>query len=282
MERVGNNSTWSLFNPLDVPALTRSSGTDFANQYQLSEQNQDITKMIVNALDIWHAILNCQLETGEPLVDHGRDFLNGLYFISITCDLSLTLFTAQSNIEPITLPNLRAAAVNSSILLPSFVSDGRFDFGLLGSVVSKAVRGLNLIWDMMDLNVRQSGRRVQHTSRPIGIGVLGLADVYSMLKLPIDSEDARKLNVCIAEAVYYYALEASLDIARARGLFTGSQRFQYEFPLDAPQLAGFHWEMLRAQIRTHGLANIILTGVAHVDGIADIAGCGYGCDPRAK
>ena len=61
--------------------------------------------------------------------------------------------------------------------------------------------------------------------RPIGIGIQGLADVFMILKIPFHSDDARMINKCIFECIYYNALEMSCKLAKADGAyesFTGS------------------------------------------------------------
>ena len=52
--------------------------------------------------------------------------------------------------------------------------------------------------------------------RPTGIGISGIAEVFAMLKISFDSEEARALNRQIFENMYYAAVEASMEIARKR------------------------------------------------------------------
>ena len=52
--------------------------------------------------------------------------------------------------------------------------------------------------------------------RPVGPEVQGLRDAFLMLRLPFESETARKSNEDIFEAIYYAACEASGDLAVLR------------------------------------------------------------------
>ena len=58
---------------------------------------------------------------------------------------------------------------------------------------------------------RSNGRH-----RPIGIGVQGLADVFFMLGVPFDSENAAEINRRIFATVYHAAVETSCDIVEER------------------------------------------------------------------
>ena len=53
--------------------------------------------------------------------------------------------------------------------------------------------------------------------RPVGLGVMGLQDVFFALRLPFDSAEARELSARIAEEIYLTALEASADLAAEHG-----------------------------------------------------------------
>jgi ribonucleoside-diphosphate reductase alpha chain len=53
--------------------------------------------------------------------------------------------------------------------------------------------------------------------RNIGLGVMGLQDVFFQMRLPFDSPEARKISAKIQEEIYFAALDASCDLAAARG-----------------------------------------------------------------
>ncbi len=100
----------------------------------------------------------------------------------------------------------------SSVSLPSFVKDGKYNFSELGRIVKIAVKNLNNVIDRTYYPVVEAERN-NLAYRPIGLGIQGLADVFSMFKLPWGSENATKLNRLISEVMYYYALEASHEFA---------------------------------------------------------------------
>src|SRR4029079_19045765 len=53
--------------------------------------------------------------------------------------------------------------------------------------------------------------------RNIGLGVMGLQDVFFQVRLAFDSDEARRLSARIQEEIYYAALDASCDLAIAKG-----------------------------------------------------------------
>ena len=103
----------------------------------------------------------------------------------------------------------------ASVVLPSFVKQGAFNFEKLHEVVKFVTRSMDHVIDRNHYPVPET-RRSNMRHRPIGIGLQGLADVFIQLRMPYDSVDALNLNKLIAETMYHASLEASNDIARER------------------------------------------------------------------
>ena len=55
--------------------------------------------------------------------------------------------------------------------------------------------------------------------RPIGLGVQGLADVFAILRLPWESDEAARMNQLIFEHMYFAAVEASAEMAAETGAY---------------------------------------------------------------
>merc|ERR1711896_36166 len=71
--------------------------------------------------------------------------------------------------------------------------------------------------------------------RPIGIGVQGLADAFLKMRLPFESEGAKRLNKDIFETIYFHACGASAEIAAEKGAyqtFSGSPASQGKLQFD--------------------------------------------------
>jgi ribonucleoside-diphosphate reductase alpha chain len=84
----------------------------------------------------------------------------------------------------------------------------RFDFEKLGRTVRTAVRQLDRV---IDLNFYPTPEAAASNARwrPVGLGVMGLQDVFFQLRLAFDSEPARRLSQRISEEIYYWALATS-------------------------------------------------------------------------
>jgi ribonucleoside-diphosphate reductase alpha chain len=152
--------------------------------------------------------------------------------------------------------------------------------------VRLAVRQLDRVIDLNFYPI-ESARRGNLRWRPVGLGVMGLQDVFFKLRLPFDGEQARALSARIAETIYFHALETSCELAEERGRHpsfaetrAASGELQFDAwdvaPGNADQSRAERWESLRARIREHGLRNSLLIAIAPTATIASIAGC-YEC-----
>jgi ribonucleoside-diphosphate reductase alpha chain len=168
-----------------------------------------------------------------------------------------------------------------SINLGHHTRDGAFDVDKLARTVRLAVRQLDRVIDLNYYPIA-TARSSNLRWRPVGLGVMGLQDVFFQLRLPFDGPEARALSARIAEAIYFHALETSAALAVERGAHpafaeTRAARGELQFdawgvvPADAAR-----WDALRERIRATGLRNSLLVAIAPTATIASIAGC-YEC-----
>ena len=138
---------------------------------------------------------------------------------------------------------------------------------------------------MIDLNFYPiaSTRASNLRWRPVGLGVMGLQDVFFQMRLAVRrAGGARAVSKRIAEEIYFHALSASVELAVEKGrhpAFDETRAARGELQFDAwgvtPEDAA-RWDALRARIREHGLRNSLLVAIAPTATIASIAGC-YEC-----
>ncbi len=118
--------------------------------------------------------------------------------------------------------------------------------------------------------------------RPVGLGLMGLQDVFFQLRLAFDAPAARALSAKISEEIYYHALSASVDLAEEKGAhaaFKETRAYQGELQFDAWGVTPsdpVRWNSLRMRIEKTGLRNSLLIAIAPTATIASIAGC-YEC-----
>ena len=68
MERILEDSHWTLFDPFEVPDLAALNGEEFKKRYQEYENDPSITKEQMKAKDLWKKVLTSYFESGSPFL----------------------------------------------------------------------------------------------------------------------------------------------------------------------------------------------------------------------
>jgi ribonucleoside-diphosphate reductase alpha chain len=273
MERCKADGSWSLFCPTEAPGLSDCYGQEFRAKYEAYEA-KGAARRVVKARELWFAILEAQVENGIPYIlykDAANRKSNQKNLGVIKCSNLCTEILEYSSPDEVAVCNL------ASICLPRFVSDGVFDHQLLYEIAMVITRNLNRIIDVNAYPVEEA-RRSNTRHRPIGIGVQGLADVFLMLRLPFESEGARKLNREIFETIYFAAMKASQMLAKADGAyasFAGSPASQGLLQFDlwgATPTDRWDWAGLKRDILETGLRNSLTVAPMPTASTAQIMG----------
>jgi ribonucleotide reductase alpha subunit len=186
-----------------------------------------------------------------------------------------------TEIVEVTTSSETAVCNLGSINLARHVGSEGFDFDKLAHTVELAVRQLDRVIDLNFYPIA-TARTSNLRWRPVGLGLMGLQDVFFKLRLPFDSAQARALSRRISEEVYFHALRASVNLAREHGAhpsFSETRAAVGELQFDAWDVTpsdSLPWRELIAQIHAHGLRNSLLIAIAPTATIASIAGC-YEC-----
>ncbi|KAJ6504623.1 ribonucleotide reductase alpha subunit [Mycena vitilis] len=260
MKRVEANEDWSLFCPNEAPGLHEVHSAEFEALYEKYEKEGRARKSIP-AQKLWYAILEAQVETGGPFMLY-KDAANSK-------SNQKNLGTIKSSnlcteIIEYSAPDETAVCNLASIALPSFISNGKYDFQHLHDITKVVARNLNRIIDINYYPIPET-RRSNMRHRPIGVGVQGLADVFLALRMPFESPAAKELNQQIFETIYHGALEASAELAEKEGpyeTYQGSPASQGELQYDmwgVTPSSLWDWDTLKAKIAKTGLRNSLLT-----------------------
>jgi ribonucleoside-diphosphate reductase subunit M1 len=261
MKRVEANTTWTLMCPNECPGLADVYGDEFEALYEKYEK-QGKGRETVRAQKLWYAILEAQTETGNPFMLY-KDACNRK-------SNQKNLGTIRSSnlcteIIEYTAPDEVAVCNLASMALPTYVdmNNGVYDFNRLHEVVQVVVRNLNRIIERNHYPIPEAYKsNMRH--RPIGLGVQGLADTFLALRMPFESDEAKKLNIQIFETIYHAGLTASCDLAKQLGpyeTYAGSPASQGELQYD---LWGkeptdlWDWASLKEKIAEHGIRNSLL------------------------
>jgi ribonucleoside-diphosphate reductase alpha chain len=259
MKRVEAEGDWSLFCPNEAPGLADCYGAEFETLYENYEREGKARK-VVKARELWTAILESQIETGTPYMlykDACNEKSNQKNLGTIKSSNLCTEIVEYTDKDEVAVCNL------ASISLPRFVIDGKFDHQRLFDITYVVTKNLNKIIDVNYYPVPEA-RRSNMRHRPIGIGVQGLADAFILMRMPFESEEARKLNAEIFETIYYASMTASKDLAKQDGpyeTFQGSPLskgiFQFDMWNVTPS-ARWEWDVLREEVMKHGARNSLL------------------------
>lgn len=296
MKRVFDDGKWTLFSPSEVPDLHDLTGKAFEERYEyyeaLTEYNKIKVFKTVQAKDLWRKMLSMLFETGHPWLTF-KDPCNlrspqqhvGVVHSSNLC----TEITLNTNKDEIAVCNL------GSINLPNHIVDGKLDTAKLQRTVNTAVRMLDNVIDINYYSVPQA-RNSNFKHRPVGLGIMGFQDALYLQHIPYGSDAAVEFADKSMEAVSYYAIQASCDLADERGAyetFQGSLWSKGILPLDSQQILieargakyidvnleeSLDWGPVRERVKK-GIRNSNIMAIAPTATIANITGVSQSIEP---
>jgi ribonucleoside-diphosphate reductase alpha subunit len=286
MQKVEADDDWHLMCPNECPGLPDVYGEEFNELYRMYVA-QGRFKRVVKARTVWDSILRSQIETGTPYMCY-KDSVNaksnqkniGVVKSSNLC----------TEIVEVSGPDETAVCNLASICLPTFVKKPAsvgthplvFDFDELQYVTRVVTRNLNRVIDR-NYYPTDAARKSNMRHRPIAIGVQGLADVFMMMGWAFDSQEARYWNEYIFQRIYYAALQESCQLAKEEGpyeTFAGSPASHGILQFDMWGVKpDFNIEILREDIKTHGLRNSLLVAPMPTASTAQIMGNNEAFEP---
>ena len=264
---------WSLMDPKIARDLPDLYGEAFKRRYEEYEAEGKYVRQ-VNIRDLWALVLKSCVETGTPYIlsknacneKSNQKNLGTIRSSNLCAEIIQYSTSTQEAVCNLCSINLKAFARRDT---------QDFDFDEMQRVVKIMIRALNCVIDR-NYYPTLSSRKNNLQNRPVGLGIQGLANAFSKMRLAFDSPQAAKLNKRMAEVVYFAALTASKELAQKHGPYPSMNTnggapiskgiFQQDmWPADAgrpdDELA-LDWEGLRAEIVTHGVRNSLL--IAHM------------------
>ncbi len=273
MRRVEENGDWTLMCPHECPGLSESYGKNFEKLY-IKYENEGKGKKTIKAQDLWFKILESQIETGTPYMlykDAANEKSNQKNLGTIKSSNLCTEIIEYTAPDEVAVCNL------ASIALPKFVMDGNFDFEKLFKIAYRVTKNLDKVIDVNYYPIPEAkNSNMRH--RPIGIGVQGLADAFILMRYAFESSEAKQLNKDIFETIYYAAVTASKDLAIENGPYEsweGSPISKGVLQFDLWNIKPsdrWEWDLLRAEIKKHGVRNSLLLAPMPTASTAQILG----------
>jgi len=299
MKRVKANADWTLLTPSEAPDLHHIYGQAFEKRYEEYEQLARDGKIknfkTISAVQLWRKMLGMVFETGHPWItwkdpsnvrspqDHA-----GVVHSSNLC----TEILLNTSKEETAVCNL------GSVNLAAHVSDKGINHDMLKETVTTAVRMLDNVIDINYYPTVES-KCANQRHRPVGLGIMGFQDALYSLNFSYASQEAVDFADESMEAVSYYALQASMELARERGVYSSYKGSKWDrgfLPidtiglleierggyLDMDRTARMDWSPLRSAIKQTGLRNSLVMAIAPTATIGNITGVTQSIEPMYK
>ena len=299
MKRVKGNEEWYMFDPKETPDLVELYGQVFSKRYaeyvEMAKNGKLRIFKKLPATELYRKMLVSLQTTSHPWLVW-KDAINlralnnntGTIHMSNLC----TEICLPQDRENIAVCNL--ATVN----LAQHIDNKEVNWQKLEETVRTVVRFLDNLVDINLLTLSEA-RKSDSENRAVGLGVMGVADVFEKLGLAYDSIHAHNFADRVFEFVSYMAIDESANLAQARGAyknFEGSGWSKGMVPIDSIKVLeddrgqelkldktshhrGLNWDILRDKVKS-GIRNATLMAVAPNANIGILAGTVPGIDAR--
>ncbi|OIO59053.1 MAG: ribonucleoside-diphosphate reductase subunit alpha [Verrucomicrobia bacterium CG_4_10_14_3_um_filter_43_23] len=299
MKRMEAREDWTLFRSNETPELHELYGKAFEEKYAEYEKLAEAGKIQgekVPAIELWKKMLAMLFETGHPWITF-KDPCNirspqdhvGVIHSSNLC----TEITLNTSHEETAVCNL------GSVILESHVNEkGELDHKKLRETIQVAIRALD---NVIDINFypTEAARCSNTRHRPIGLGVMGLQNALYKRGISFASPEAVEFNDEFMEAIAYYAIEASSDLAKENGKYSSYKGSKWDrgllpqdtidlleaergMKIDTPRGGRMDWKPLREKIAAQGMRNSNVMAIAPTATISNIMGTTPCIEPAYK
>ncbi len=299
MKRVEAKEDWTLFSPNDVPDLHDLVGKAFEDRYTEYEALAAAGKFKlhrkVSALELWRKMLTRLFETGHPWITFKdpsnvrspQDHVGVVHSSNLCTEILLNTSDKET-----------AVCNLGSVNLCRHVVDGQLDLDMLRDTIRTAMRMLD---NVIDINFYPTPE-AEHSNRkhrPVGLGLMGFQDALAAQGIGYASQEAVEFADRSMEAISYYAILASSELARERGTYgtyDGSKWDRGLLPIDTIDLleqergcpveldrsASLDWKPVRESIARFGMRNSNVMAIAPTATISTIIGVSQSIEPSYK
>ncbi|MCA8984615.1 MAG: ribonucleoside-diphosphate reductase subunit alpha [Planctomycetaceae bacterium] len=299
MKRVEANAEWTLFSPDEVSDLHDLTGKAFEDRYcyyeKLADEGELRMHRRVSAIELWRKMLTRLFETGHPWITwkdpsnlrSPQDHCGVVHSSNLCTEILLNTSAGET-----------AVCNLGSINLKAHIRDGQLDLEMLRETVFIALRMLDNVIDINYYPTEEAANANQR-HRPVGLGIMGFQDALLAMQLSYTSPAAVEFADRSMEAISYYAILASSELARERGRYStyaGSKWDRGLLPIDTIDLLEeqrgqaievdrgmtLDWQIVREAVRQHGMRNSNCMAIAPTATISTIIGVSQSIEPSYK
>jgi ribonucleoside-diphosphate reductase alpha chain len=242
---------------------------DFTTYYQSRSVGE--LKQLYKARDIWNLFVEGNYKTAEP----------GLLFWS-----QMTKYSPSNYVgRPISCTNpcgevpleqggaCNLGSVNLSRMVTNgYSSEAEVDWTLLDQTTENLTRFLdNVVWWNETLNALESQRDAAKITRRLGLGVMGIADMFNQLGMDYDGDDAMELLEKVMHRIAQVAYRTSALLAKEKG---PAPCYEKEAYVKNPFFKEILDEDVKALVEEHGVRNVAILSIAPTGTISN-AICGF-------
>ncbi len=293
-QRLVKGEEITLFSPSDVPGLYDAFFADqeeFERLYTRYEQDASIRKSRVKAVELFSLMMQERASTGRIYIQHVDHCNTHSPFDPAVAPIR------QSNLcLEVALPTKPLEDVNDLNGEIALCTLSAFNLGALDSLddlqelATLAVRALDALLDYQDYPI-PAAKRGAMGRRTLGVGVINYAYYLAKNGVRYSDGSANNLTHRTFEAMQYFLLKASNELARERGACPWFNETTYAkgiLPIDTykKDLDGicgeplhYDWETLRGEIKRHGLRNSTLSALMPSETSSQISNATNGIEP---
>ncbi|MCX6987312.1 MAG: ribonucleoside-diphosphate reductase subunit alpha [Chlamydiae bacterium] len=299
MKRVAENGRWTLFSPSDTSDLHDLYGQAFEARYTEYEKMADEGKLKlykkIEALQLWRKMLSMLFETGHPWITFKdpsnirspQDHMGVVHSSNLCTEILLNTSVSET-----------AVCNLGSVNLGMHITDQKLDEKKLAATIKTAIRMLDNVIDINFYPIPETrNANLQH--RPIGLGLMGFQDALYMQNISYASYEAVQFADVSMEMISYYAILASSELAREKGVYSSYKGSKWErglLPIDTNALleherggyleynksSTMNWDLVRESIKKYGMRNSNTMAIAPTATISNITGVTQSIEPTYK
>lgn len=293
-QRMMKDGYISLFSPSDVPGLYDAFFADqekFEELYVKYENDDSIRKKQIKAMELFSLFMQERASTG-------RIYLQNVDHCNTHSPFNPEVAPVrQSNLcLEIALPTKPLQHVNDENGEIALCTLSAFNLGAIKSLdefeelADLAVRALDNLLDYQDYPV-PAAYNATMGRRTLGVGVINFAYYLAKNGVKYSDHSANGLVHRTFEAMQYYLLKASNNLAKERGAcpkFNETTYSQGILPIDSykkdldsvcNEPLHYDWDALREEIKTHGLRNSTLSALMPSETSSQISNATNGIEP---
>ncbi|SJL83208.1 class 1a ribonucleoside-diphosphate reductase subunit alpha [Vibrio palustris] len=293
-QRLVDGGNITLFSPSDVPGLYDAFFQDqaeFERLYVQYENDPAIKKESVKAVDLFSLLMQERASTGRIYIQNVDHCNTHSPFDERVAPVRQSNLCLEIALPTKPLSNVEDDEGEIALCTLSAFNLGEIksldDFEELSDLV---VRALDSLLDYQDYPL-PAARVSTMNRRTLGVGVINYAYYLAKNGVKYSDDSALALTHRTFEAMQYYLLKASLELAKERGRcpsFHETTYAQGKLPIDTykqdldalcDESLHYDWDTLRQDIMTHGLRNSTLTALMPSETSSQISNATNGIEP---